>query len=104
MGNVVEMDVEPWAGDIIFPPDFAGALLRGLTGRGVLGLLVRTDPAGRPSFLGRPTGRFKLFGSPFLSTALILVTLPFGRPGLRLTGGSTGGFPSACEGSGGASA
>jgi hypothetical protein len=53
-----------------------------------------TEPAGRPSFLGRPTGRLILFPGSIPSIAPAGVgffTLPLGRPGLRLIG--TAGSP-----------
>lgn len=52
-------------------------------------LRAPTDPAGKPSFRGRPTGRLILSvttvgsGSDFLP-------LPLGRPGLRFRGGALG--------------
>ena len=53
-------------------------------GRG--GFLGPTEPAGRPSFLGRPTGRL-ILGSAFSSCFL---PLPFGRPGRRFIGVPSG--------------
>ena len=44
-----------------------------------------TEPAGSPSFLGRPTGRLT-GGGALGSTYLVLSPLPFGRPGPRFTG------------------
>lgn len=71
------------------PPIAAGALLRGRAGRDAL-LPVGTEPAGKPSFLGRPTGRLTLFAgsmtSPPSPKRTGFLTLPFGRPGGRFTG------------------
>jgi hypothetical protein len=44
------------------------------------GTRLGTEPAGRPSFLGRPTGRL-ILGS--LGESLGLLVLPFGRPRFR---------------------
>lgn len=67
-----------------------------------------TEPAGRPSFRGRPTGRLTLVtGSAASPAGVGFFTLPFGRPGLRLTGVAPGsppfgaGFgstPAGCDG------
>lgn len=58
--------------------------------RGRLGRRGPTEPAGSPSFRGRPTGLL-IFGSAFGSTGFL--PLPLGRPGLRLMG--TSGMASA---------
>ena len=59
--------------------------------RGRLGRLGPTDPAGRPSLRGRPTGRLILGGA---LGSMGFLPLPLGRPGRRLTGWSEGGAPS----------
>ena len=43
-----------------------------------------TEPAGRPSLRGRPTGRFGGMGA--LGSMCFLTPLPLGRPGPRFTG------------------
>ena len=65
-----------------------------------LGGLTRgkpTEPAGNPSFLGRPTGLFAFVGGDSLALIDFLV-LPFGRPGFRFGGisGIVAGFAIAC--------
>jgi hypothetical protein len=52
-----------------------------------LGRRGPTDPAGSPSLRGRPTGRLTLGGA---SGSTGFFPLPFGRPGLRLTGVPSG--------------
>jgi hypothetical protein len=44
-----------------------------------------TEPAGKPSFRGRPTGRLILGCAGAVPNKFFFV-LPFGRPGRRLTG------------------
>jgi hypothetical protein len=56
--------------------DFAGVILRGRD------RFEPTEPAGKPSFLGRPTGRL-IFVVAAITSAYFF-PLPFGLPGLRL--------------------
>ena len=44
-----------------------------------------TDPAGKPSLRGRPTGRL-ILGRGGGTPSKFFFELPFGRPGRRLTG------------------
>lgn len=55
-----------------------------------------TDPAGSPSFLGRPTGRLT-GGGACGSMNLAFTPLPLGRPGPRLTGVTGAGSAPACN-------
>jgi hypothetical protein len=45
-----------------------------------------TEPAGSPSFRGRPTGRLAFAGEGLAVPSRVFLVLPFGRPGRRLIG------------------
>ncbi len=59
--------------------------------------LEPTDPAGKPSLRGLPTGRLTFGGNGDPARRFFFV-LPFGRPGRRLSGGAVRAQSRRCTG------